>query len=142
MAGHDTTEFRDAIRQILESITQLKSARDAAIAKFKQQWCCFTIIDKNVQRDMKADSFKYGIAVIYNECNPCSKHVCWEPETDGPESGVKNHVNCLSALHGHVRHVEPHSALYLYQAGKNTNAFHPATAQSCSIISTLHTALI
>ncbi len=44
-AGHDTTEFRDAIRQILESITQLKSARDAAIAKSKQQGCCFTIIE-------------------------------------------------------------------------------------------------
>ncbi len=43
-AGHDTSELDEAIKEALESIVKLKSARDKAVERFKQQGVLFKVV--------------------------------------------------------------------------------------------------
>jgi hypothetical protein len=43
LAGHDTSELHDAIKETLESIVKLRAARDKAVERFKQQGVLITI---------------------------------------------------------------------------------------------------
>lgn len=44
LAGHDTSELHDAIKETLESIVKLRAARDKAVERFKQQGVLFKVV--------------------------------------------------------------------------------------------------